>query len=257
MSRRSKYDPEVHAFIREHVKGHTCQQLADMVNEHFGKPLFTKGSMHSYKCAHKLKSGKCVMPGKYSADVIAYLKEIAEGRKREEISRLINERFGEGTMSTAQVNAYMNNHGIRSGVGFFKPGNVPFNKGRKGHCAPGCERTWFQKGHRSDNAVPVGTEREQEDGYIAVKVQDGHKNQNWVAKHRLIWEQAHGPIPPGHIVIFLNGDRRDFRLENLKMISRAEHGVMCKRGLHFPDSALTETGALIAKVVLEANKKRR
>jgi hypothetical protein len=28
---------------------------------------------------------------------------------------------------------------------------------------------------------------------------------NWVAVHRLVWEQAHGPVPPGHIVVFRPG----------------------------------------------------
>jgi len=263
VSRRSKYAPEVHAFIRENVWGRTCRELTALVNAHFGKPLFTEAGMKNYKCTHHLRSGTprgnpVGYSPKWPPEVLEYLAEVARGRSREEIARLINERFGAGTMSASQVHIYMSNHGIRSGVDTrYKPGHEPSNKWRKGHCAPGCERTWFQKGHRPADAVPIGSEREREDGYVYVKVCDGHKNRNWVQKHRLIWEQAHGPVPPGHVVIFLNGDRRDFRLENLGMISRAENAVMNKHGLYFADSALTELGTLIAKVVLETNRRER
>ena len=258
MSRR--FPPEVHQFIRDHVHGRTCRELTELVNRHFGEPLFTESSMKSYKINHKLRSGtKNGTPvgfsTKWPPEVLEYLVEVAKGRRRSDIARLINERFGDGTMTTAQVYRYMNNHGICSGVDTkFKPGHVPANKGRKGYCAPGCERTWFQKGNRPADAVPVGTEKEREDGYVYVKVQDGRKNRNWMQKHRLIWEQAHGPVPPGHVVTFLDGDKRNFALDNLVLISRAEHGVLNKRGLRFEDSELTKTSILLAKVLLATSQ---
>jgi hypothetical protein len=160
-------------------------------------------------------------------------------------------------MTQAQVEAYMQNHGIRCGVDArFRKGHVPQNKGRKGWHPPGCEKTWFPAGQRPVNAVPIGTEQERDDGYVYVKTRDGHGMKNWVQKHRIIWEQAHGPIPPGGIVMFLNGNRRDFRPENLHLVSRAENAVMCKRGLHSSNPEFTKTGALIAKVVLAQKKAR-
>ena len=35
---------------------------------------------------------------------------------------------------------------------------------------------------------------------------------------RKIWEGAHGPIPPGYYIFYLNGDDRDIRLENLMLV---------------------------------------
>ena len=35
--------------------------------------------------------------------------------------------------------------------------------------------------------------------------------------HRRIWVEAHGQIPPRHEVVFINGDKLDCRLENLKL----------------------------------------
>ena len=39
-------------------------------------------------------------------------------------------------------------------------------------------------------------------------------------KHRELWARAHGPIPKGHVVHFLNGKTQDVRIENLAAVPR-------------------------------------
>lgn len=39
-------------------------------------------------------------------------------------------------------------------------------------------------------------------------------------KNREIWQEAHGKIPKGWLVHHLNGDKRDYRLENLAAVPR-------------------------------------
>ena len=41
--------------------------------------------------------------------------------------------------------------------------------------------------------------------------------------HRTIWEEHKGPIPKGHVVHHLNGDKVDNRIDNLSLMSQAEH----------------------------------
>ena len=40
--------------------------------------------------------------------------------------------------------------------------------------------------------------------------------------HRLLWEQANGLIPPGHVVVFMDGDRTHIAHDNLELITRGE-----------------------------------
>ena len=60
---------------------------------------------------------------------------------------------------------------------------------------------------------PVGSERFDHFKYIWIKVGSPH---GWLPKHHLIWEAANGPIPVDHMIIFIDGDKRNFRLDNLK-----------------------------------------
>lgn len=41
--------------------------------------------------------------------------------------------------------------------------------------------------------------------------------------HRVVWYDAYGPIPKGHVIHHLNGDKNDSRLENLVMLSSQKH----------------------------------
>ena len=40
---------------------------------------------------------------------------------------------------------------------------------------------------------------------------------------RLVWEASHGPIPAGMVIHHIDGDNQDNRIENLQMVTPAEH----------------------------------
>ena len=111
----------------------------------------------------------------------------------------------------------------------FPKGHVPANKGlRRPGWSPGRMReTQFQPGVRQGVAVrlykPIGTLRVTKDGYLSRKVNDALPLQRrWKLEHVRVWEEAHGPVPKGYAVKLLNGQKRDIRLDNLTLISRAD-----------------------------------
>jgi hypothetical protein len=107
----------------------------------------------------------------------------------------------------------------------FPKGHVPANKGlRRPGYGPGRMReTQFKKGHTRNNKFPVGTLRLNADGYVDMKVSEDLGAHAWRAFHRILWEDARGPIPPDHILRFKDGDRFNLDLDNLELLTRREH----------------------------------
>lgn len=102
----------------------------------------------------------------------------------------------------------------------YQKGCIPANKGKKmdPDTYTKCAGTMFRKGNMPANHRDVGSERINKDGYIEVKVAEPNK---WKAKHRVIWEEANGPVEKGYNVQFKDGNRLNVSLENLYLISRS------------------------------------
>jgi hypothetical protein len=91
--------------------------------------------------------------------------------------------------------------------------------------------TQFRKGSRPHTWQPIGATRITDDGYLQRKVTDtGYTPRDWVGEHVLLWTAAHGAPPPGHAVIFRDGDKRHVSLENLELVSRAD--LMRRNSIH-------------------------
>lgn len=109
----------------------------------------------------------------------------------------------------------------------FPKGHVPANKGlrRPGWFAGRMRETQFKKGHFPANHDPgfyvLGALRINSDGYIDIRTSFKPGATGWTPLHRYIWVQAHGLVPAGHIVTFIDGDRMNVVLENLQLISMA------------------------------------
>ncbi len=128
-------------------------------------------------------------------------------------------------------------------AGRWQKGQEAFNKGLKGLRVPGCEKTWFKKGNRPHNCYPVGTTRCINRGYTEIKVAEPNK---WEFLHRHIWEQAHGPLQPGEIVVFRDGDKTNCKLDNLQKITR---GINARRN-HRPERQRGKKRELTDKIVV-------
>ena len=189
---------------------------------------------------------------KYTDEQRQFILENYRRMQTKELVNRFNLRFGTD-VTESMMKGYKANHKLNSGLtGRFPKGHVPANKGKKGQWLKGCEKTWFTKGHLPAQTDPIGTEKLLGDGYVWVKVDNKSKvpkRINWIQKHVLLWEQANGPVPEGHCVIFLDGDRSHIELSNLELIDRKTLAVLNKKGLLRKDADLSKTGIQIAKLI--------
>lgn len=84
----------------------------------------------------------------------------------------------------------------------------------------------------SKTRLPIGTEKIF-NGFIYIKISDKkgskHKStyhENWVAKHRYIWEKVNGKIPDGYIICFKDGNRLNCDISNLYLATNSESSIL-------------------------------
>ena len=262
---RKIYTPEHLRFLKKNIKGRSLADLTKLFNKRF-RLSQTPGSIKSFCQKRGLKSGyrsgwqgwNTIFYDKH----IEFLKKVVPGRYYSETAKLFNRRFGL-SLTAEQLSSACGRYGISSGLtGHFPKGHIPFNKGKKGICEKGSEKGWFGPGHPGykKNEKPVGSERINADGYVEVKISDEpvtsdywtpqaaiERQRRWRLKHVIVWEKANGPIPEGHCVVFLDGNKQNTALKNLMLLSRKEHAVMCHMKLYTNDRETTRANCLIAK----------
>lgn len=196
---------------------------------------------------------------KWTDEVIQFMIENYKGKDNIELAELLNNKFNLNTNADRVSNVKANlkrrkGIDITTGInrGGYKKGHIPANKGTKG--LTGANRTSFKKGNIPFNHREIGSERITKDGYIMIKVRDGCLNKNWELKHRWLYEKEYGKIPEGYNLIFLDGNKQNLDLDNLKLVSKSEDLIMNNHNLFSNDPAITDTGTLIAKVIDKANK---
>ena len=79
----------------------------------------------------------------------------------------------------------------------------------------------------------------------------------WKLKHHLVWEDAHGKIPKGHLIIFKDNNSLNCDLDNLMCISRAEQAVINNKGLNEYTNELKDVAVNIAKLKIAVSKREK
>lgn len=154
---------------------------------------------------------------RYTPEEKEFLKAYCPGHHYREIVAEFSERFRPITEN--QVKAFLGNNKIKTGTkGRFRKGFTPWNKGERYIAGGRSAETQFKKGNMPKSHKPVGTTRISKDGYLEKKIGEPNK---WEYAHRIVWEEAHGKIPEGHIVVFRDGNKQNLSLDNLACISRA------------------------------------
>ncbi|HFL6393183.1 TPA: HNH endonuclease signature motif containing protein [Staphylococcus aureus] len=170
---------------------------------------------------------------KWEQKHIDYVKSIYKGRYLKDVRDMFNNKFGTNISKNA-INAKMNRLGVKSGVS-------PYGS-RQAH------------GHLHK---PIGSKKLDQHGYVLIKVDNKTNNQrnNWKLYHHYVWEKHYGEIPSKHAVIFLNGNKKDFRIENLAMITYSTLQMMINNNLFYENAELTKTGINIAKLLKKQTRR--
>ena len=194
---------------------------------------------------------------KWTREEEQFLRDNVKGIPLSELTDRFNKHFALD-LSRNSIRARKKRLGLKSGINTcFVKGQQSFNKGLKWddympkESQDRSRQTTFKKGNVSINHRPVGSERVNVDGYVEIKVAEPNK---WDLKQRVVYELHNGPIPEGYNIIFLDGNRLNTDISNLMMVSKAEALVMNNKGYFTEDREITETGAMIAKVLVKARK---
>jgi len=140
----------------------------------------------------------------------------------------------------------------------------------RNHCVYKGIRSGISKGG-TGNFLEVGTEKvfDKSFGTVYVKLSDkprkispefrGHAG-TWRQKHFVIWEAVNGPIPKNHVVIFANGNKNDFDIDNLLLVHKKELWYMGAHKMLSSNPEVTKTNLAITKhrmAILGAIKRKR
>lgn len=235
-------------FFKAYTPGHSAVEIAEAMNTEFGLAL-TAEQIQNAKVRFKVRSGTKYR-GKtrlFTPEQEKFFYEHNKGTLAEDLVRMMNDEFGT-SFTVKQIRAFRKNHHASSGLVMqFGHGQKMYHP-KKGECAPGCEKSWFKKGHMPHNWKPVGSERVNSDGYIEVKVAEPR---TWAFKHKLVYEEHFGPIPEGCVIRFLDGNRQNCSPDNLVLLTKAEHAVLTRKGLATEDPELTRAGVNVVKLSMK------
>ena len=265
-----KWPDEVVEWLHKNVPGKTTREVVKLINqqgfdEKYGM-VFTENSIKGAKNRYKIQSGtRCgtvkEAPTKlFPEEVRKYIRKNYSGTGPKEMTKRLNAEFGT-SYTRQQLKAYYAHYKLDSGLdGYFQKGHEPANKGKKmsREQYEKCQATMFQKGSIPHNQMKVGECTHTTDGYLVRKVSDtGKQRERFEFVHRATWEKHNGPIPPGKMVSFLDGDKDNCDIDNLVLIDNFENLEMNRSKLRFENPEYTKVGVVVAKVKIAARKRKR
>ena len=94
------------------------------------------------------------------------------------------------------------------------------------------------------NFLPIGSEYTKDDGMTLVKV----SNDKWVYKQRHVYEEYHRvKLNKTDYIIFLDGDRTNFAIENLCRLTNREASLLANMNLPYRNAEITLAAIELAK----------
>lgn len=162
----------------------------------------------------------------YSAAELRWIEQNCALTRRELHARFCL-KFRRSDVSLDNLKSLCTRRGWKTGRdGRFAKGQVSWNFGKKMQPHPNSTATQFKKGNRTGRAnhlyKPIGSERVANGGYLERKIHDGLPLQSrWRAVHLIRWEEQNGPVPAGHCLKCMDGNKQNTDPDNWLCIPRA------------------------------------
>lgn len=168
------------------------------------------------------------MKGTWIKYTTAELQWIERNRTmtRADLTAAFRAEFGRDDITVDNIKALCTRKRWATGrSGCFEKGFVPANKGKKMPYNANSARTQFKPGQLPKNTKYLGHERVSKDGYVEISVDQVNPHtgfgRRYVLKHRYLWEQKNGPVPKGHVLKSLDGNKLNTDPSNWELIPRA------------------------------------
>ena len=192
----------------------------------------------------------------YSSRELAWIRK-QRGMPRRAAHAMFCRTFRRSDVSLDNFKKLCARKGWRTGrTGCFPKGHIPHNLGKTMPYHANRARTQFKKGHLPHTTRYLGHERVSMDGYVEISIADTNPHtgygRRYVLKHRYLWTQQHGPVPAGHCLKCLDGNRRNTDPSNWIPISRSLLPFLNgHRGPHYDQAAPAVKPAILTLAQLK------
>lgn len=159
---------------------------------------------------------------KWTEEYISYLREVAEGRSHKEITQLMSSKFNYG-FNIKQIRNLLQRNGIKTGT------------------TSGIEPK------KADTVSYLNN------GYVMIKAENG----KWKHKHRYVYEKHYGKIGEGNYIIFLDGDKTNFSIDNLAEVSKRQLLYINRNNLKYDDAELSKAGMEVANLMIKIDEAKK
>jgi len=209
-----RYTDKQIEFLKNNVKGRTLKELTDYFNNTFNDNR-SQAAIKGVLIRFNLKRGKL-----YTEEMLNYIRSLVDTHTTKEITDMFNKKFKTNRSFRSMCSA-RSRYGIK-------------NKKRPG-------KRGFGIGHETLDSG----------GYVRVKVSDNPVK--WRHKHMLLWEKHNRPLKDDEEVIFLDQDKTNITIDNLRMVNNRVGGILKTNNLSSTNPQETETGILLAELMLKTN----
>ncbi|MEN6306065.1 MAG: HNH endonuclease [Armatimonadia bacterium] len=161
----------------------------------------------------------------YSSAELAWIEAHAR-EPRAEAHAAFREAFQRSDVTQGNFTALCKRKGWLTGRDTrFQKGQASWNAGKSYPARGNAVKTQFKKGQLPHNTKYLGHERLNVEGYVEISVAERNPHtgyeRRYVLKHIWLWQQVNGPVPKGHCLKCLDGNRANTDPSNWIAVPRA------------------------------------